>query len=422
MLLTSFLRAVPGLPALCAVGLLCVLAGRLAPDARQGTAWSLAAISFLVAAPALFAGPHFRDLAARRSHLLLPDFATRLWCSALLLFLLAALTSALLAPGLQVSQRGALGVLALAGWSALFWFGFLPSLLRMLLGFVLLALLAAAGPAALLASPGDVTELTWPAGLLCLLGWGWMLIWLQRRCARGQVFVRSQGQRWNLPAALFASKAEHLGTPVGTLLLGQSDGAGLRWQRAVLGVLLIPLLLWTLLQLAAADQALGLPDNAVLAFLALTYALALYTQLCLQAAARRPLLWLRSDCDWPGLHGLAERLLWREWWPLAACWLVLWLLAWQVHDQPPLRLAHLGLAWLLGLLLNLYLCLLAAHRPAWLKAGLAAHLLALVLALAAERIEAADHALLWLAASQLLLIIGLRQWGRLLAARGAQPG
>lgn len=68
--------------------------------------------------------------------------------------------------------------------------------------------------------------------------------------------------------------------------------------------------------------------------------------------------------------------------------------------------------------MNLYLCLLATHRPFWLKAGLALHLLLLSLALAADRIGAAAQPLVWLASGQLLLIAVLRQWGRTVARRG----
>ena len=242
LLLLSYFRVFPGMGSFMLVGLACVGGAMATGDATQRFVWMAAAASFLVAVPALFAGTHFRGLASRRSHARLPGFTSAMSCAAIGLFLLLSMGSALLMQlQSEPSSLFAMGSLAFAGWSSLFWFGFLPNIMRALLGF--------ASIAALLRWPGSMPDLSaalewndakygWVTASAC--GWLIFATWFGRRMRQYRTFERVELAHWNLPMGLRWGTSERVGSPAGTLLLGIGDAPSARAARAVFGVLLVP--------------------------------------------------------------------------------------------------------------------------------------------------------------------------------------
>ncbi len=436
LLLLSYCRAIPGLPVFAALGALCAFAGWLEGDPAASRAWLSAAICFLVAAPALFAGFHFRYLASRGSHALLPGFTPIMLATVLLLMLsLAGLTSLLATPLLPL-RGSTLLAFAFCAWSALFWFGFLPTPLRLLLGFGAIAAIFMTPhtyePGSALSqlsgghlSGGDFLGRHGSAQTLSLmlliasaLGWAIFAVWFAGLVRRRVPFQRSDKAQWNFPLSLHWNAAEEIGSAPGSLLLGQGDSFRLRALRTLLGVLLIPLFLFALLHYGAGVEMRQLAENAVLVFVALTYAMGLFTHLALIGARRRPHLWLRGDWDMPGLTHLAEKVLWKEWLTLAIAWAALLAFVAAMGEIVPTRLLHLGPAWLCGLLFHLYIALWPRASDRWRKGMLFTHLLLLVSALAAERLGLDPNALLKMTCLQLAACLFLRQRGLAKARAG----
>ncbi len=409
LLTLSYLRVFPGMGALLLVGVVCAAAGLATQPAVQRSSWLAAAGAFLVALPCLFAGSHFRALASRRSHALLPGFVQVMVVAALGLFGLLALIAAMLL-ALAIAIPVWLGLpVALLACSALFWFGFLPTPLRALIGFVLIALLlrGTIDPASMELHRHSVYVAIF-AVIFCAIGWLCFAGWFQHRMATFRVFERSELAHWNLPMGMNVGQRERIGSAAGTLLLGIGDAWSSRALRAAIGGLLVPLglfaLLYALLPTAEAQRWIGAP---VPTFLTLAYALGYYTHLCQRAAQRRPLLWLRCADDWSGLRRVAERALLAEWLALAGAMLILNLTL-AACSLWRFDLLALCVVWLLALLYNQQLALYRSLSDAVQMAAIFAQLLLLVLCLALIRIGEHPALLWWFAAAQIAAIVTLR--------------
>ena len=413
LLLLSYFRVFPGMGSFMLVGLACVGGAMATGDATQRFVWMAAAASFLVAVPALFAGTHFRGLASRRSHARLPGFTSAMSCAAIGLFLLLSMGSALLMQlQSEPSSLFAMGSLAFAGWSSLFWFGFLPNIMRALLGF--------ASIAALLRWPGSMPDLSaalewndakygWVTASAC--GWLIFATWFGRRMRQYRTFERVELAHWNLPMGLRWGTSERVGSPAGTLLLGIGDAPSARAARAVFGVLLVPgALLGMLSAMLPTELVRDWIGDPVPIFLMLAYALGYFTHLCQRAAERQPLLWLREGYDWPGLRRYAERVLMREWLGLAIALLALNALIAQLGGWS-VGLISFSATWLLTLLINLQLALCPRISQRVFVLGFSTHLLLLTLCLGVLRVGGNSN-VLWLFAGGQLVVITLLRFRR----------
>ena len=407
LLTFSYFKVFPGMALLWLVGLLCLGGALSTTDTQQRFAWLAAAGSFCIAVPALFAGSHFRAIASRRSHALLPGFAEAMVAAALTLFVGLGLGSAVLYQIHRESNLEASWAIACCGWSLLFWFGFLPTWLRVTAGFSAIALTLATGTSPVATDGGGVTT----ALIITVVGWLAFWRWFSARVARFETFERVELAHWNLPLGLNWGQAERIGTSAGTLLLGIGDAPRSRLLRAALGVLVLPGSLFLLLYAALpTEQSQRWIGDPVISFLALAYALGYFTHLTQRGAQRLPLLWLRLPLNWVELRALAERVLIKEWLALAAALSLLNLLVALLAGWKPVLLA-LSLCWLAGLLLHLQLALTPWRSASAQIICLFAHLLALSLALAIARVSEDNQPLWAVLALQLAISWAIRRHG-----------
>lgn len=309
VLFRAFFTAVPGMVWFNLIGVAVLLASFLNDDPMARRVFVLAAGFFLMAFPALFAGSRFRQMASRRTHLMLPGFASRLLVATWALFVYLAMVGGVL------GASATLAVLLFAALSALFWFGFLPGLWRFLSGSVVVGFAVPAGEAIVPAAPVALA--------LALLGWVLFAFWFRRRVDQRIAFEVVEKSDWNLPLALDAPWANHIGTPDGTLLLGTGDAWRSRFARAAFGVLFIPLVLLAAFVLIGGMTVESVFGTPMFLFIALAYALGMHAHLSGRIADRRRLVWLRVDGGRAAVSGLADRVALGELAALAAALVLL---------------------------------------------------------------------------------------------------
>lgn len=392
LLLRSTFGALPGLSVLMLLGLLLLLRAVWVDDDPHRLIWLLASQAFLLGFPLLLAGPQLRRLGSRRRHLLLPGFASAAVCANLLLVTISAalftLLLALVTPNAALPTPLAalpfpwliVFVLSSCVFSLLIWFGFLPPWLR-LSGWLLIMVLASTQSIAkwqLL----DATVLTIAIAMMTGIGWWLFARWLQQRFADRVPFTDPEQDTQTLAMALPSWLHTGPGSAFGTLLLGTSDQALARAQRASIGVVLLPSLLFAAMAVVADMPSQRTVQQPALWFISLVFAFAHYSHLAQRAVARQSLLWLRGDWDCRQLLQKAEAALWRE---LASAALALLLLASAVHALFGLTAAVVWtlLAWCSALLLQIYLAFFfsALPRQRWLFWASLLQLLLLVSAL-----------------------------------------
>jgi hypothetical protein len=400
-LLVSYVRAVPGMPWLAGIGVACAVLASVSTDAVQRRAYVGAAAVALIATPILFAGNHLRLLGSRRSHALLPGFGSHLVGAALLLhLLLAALIAAPLAAVAGLSVICAVAI-CIAGCSFLFWFGFIPGLLRLLFACVLIGSLARIGIDQLSGLPAPVTLVR----IMVAVATGWLAFaaWMVRRAKQARNFARLDKTHWNLPLSVRVPWTERTGSPAGTLLLGISDSVGMRWMRAVVGAMLIPACILGALAVLGGIPVERLFRSPVMALLALFHGGAFFVHLAQRAASRRPLLWLRGDWSWPQLTTFAVASMWRELRVLGTVLLITTgLLQWLTGLSSPVIWVF-ALAWIAALAVQLELAVWPWSAPRRHSLSMLGSLSILIVAAALSHVEQRTAPLLLALALELTL-------------------